>query len=154
MPLEGYVDADFAHDINTRRSTTGYGLFLFGNIVSWSSRKQSLIAQSSTEAEYVALAACLNEVKWLRNLLLCLKVVPARAILIFEDNQNTISIAYQGCNKKTKAIDVKFRLCEQLIEEGIIKIVYVDSKSQTADIFTKSLPPSDFKIHCNKIFIT
>ena len=90
--LNGYSDADWAGDVDTRRSTSGY-VFQFGNgTISWSSRKQPTVAKSSTEAGYVALSSATQETIWLRCLMKDGKQMDAPTT-IYEDNQGAIELA-------------------------------------------------------------
>lgn len=68
IPLKGYVDADWANDLDDRRSTSGFLFEAFGNVISWTTRKQSLVAASTTEAEYIAAANAVSEAMWLKKL--------------------------------------------------------------------------------------
>ncbi|XP_055528098.1 uncharacterized protein LOC129720636 [Wyeomyia smithii] len=83
--LEGFVDADWAGEVKNRKSNTGF-LFKFGGLIGWSCRKQTYVALSSTEAEYVALAECLQELQWLLKLINDVGETLDLPILIHEDN--------------------------------------------------------------------
>ena len=84
--LFGYSDADWAGDVDTRRSTSGYVFQIGTSTVSWSSRKQATVAKSSTEAEYVALSSATREAVWLRRLMEDLRREMAALTTIYEDN--------------------------------------------------------------------
>ena len=92
LTLSGYVDADWANDINDRRSVGGYVFLLAGGAVSWSAQKQKIMAQSSTEAEYVAGALATNEAIWLRRLLSEIDHTQPNVTEILTDNQASISL--------------------------------------------------------------
>lgn len=93
-PLRRFVDADFANDINERKSTSEYLFQIYGSTVCWSTRKQSTIAVSSTEAEYLALTSAIQETMWLKGLLVEMCVIRAdEQIVLYEDNQSCIKIA-------------------------------------------------------------
>jgi len=142
--LQAYSDADFAGDIETRRSTTGYIIFLAGGPISWCSRKQPIIAQSTTEAEYVAAAECCKELIYLKTLLeelICEEV----HIELNIDNQSAISLIKNGIiNKRSKHIDVKFRFIHELVKDRIIRLKYCPTSEQIADILTKPLAATNF----------
>lgn len=88
--ITGYADADWGGDTTDRKSTSGFCLYVFGNIVSWNLKKQSTVAISTIEAEIIALSFCTSEICWLRNLLLELKLVKTFKAIIYEDNQSAI----------------------------------------------------------------
>lgn len=139
--ISGYADADWGGDTTDRKSTSGFCLFVFGNVVLWSSKKQSTVAISTTEAEFIALSSCVTEACWLRNLLLELKLVRTDTkITIYEDNQSTI----RSCNtheqlKRMKHLDIKYHFVKDKIKDGIIILQYINSSEQIADILTKPL---------------
>lgn len=137
--LKAYCDADFAGDPETRRSTTGYVILYAGGAISWCSRKQSVIALSSTEAEYIAAAECCKELLYLKTLFEELLNYEIK-IELNVDNQSAIALIKNGIlNKRSKHIDVKFRFIHELVRENIIKIKYCPTNEQLADIFTKPL---------------
>ena len=108
--LVGYSDADWAGDVNDRKSTSGYVFEICGGAVSWRSKKQSCVALSTAEAEYMALASATQEAIWMKHLTadLCTEILE-KPVCIHEDNQSAICIAknhqYHG---RSKHIDIKF----------------------------------------------
>lgn len=144
--LNGYVDADWANDPIERKSVTGYVFKVFNSTVSWVSRKQPTVTLSTTEAEYVALATCACEGIWLQNLLEEMGVsIPNNAVLIHEDNQGCIFLCQNpGDFKRSKHIDVKYHFVRNKVSDGTLKIVYVPTEEQIADIFTKALCTQKF----------
>ena len=105
-PLVGYCDADFAGDVDTRRSTTGYVFVLNGGAISWSSRRQPTVALSTAEAEYMAAAHAIKEALWLRKLFADLRV-PVDAIDLRSDNQAAIALLKNPiASNRSKRIDV------------------------------------------------
>lgn len=144
-PLTGYADADWANDTFDRKSVSGFVFKVYGNVVSWSSRKQSTVSLSSTEAEYIALSECACEAIWLRKLLKELRVPCDEPTTIFEDNQSCVRIAETPKdNKRMKHVDTKYHFIRQTILDGDTKIEYLRSEDQLADIMTKPLPPKRF----------
>jgi len=145
------VDADHANDREDRKSISGHAIFLnsqqAGGAISWSSRKQSVVALSSTEAEYVASSEALSEIIFVRQLLSdmgnpVLKSIPT---IVEEDNQSCIAIAENPVNhSRTKHIDVKHHRIRDEVQKGTIQFVYVPTSEQTADILTKNLPKATF----------
>jgi len=109
-PLRGFVDADFANDINDKKSTSGYLFQIYGSTVCWSTRKQSTVAISSTEAEYLALALAIQEAICLKGLLVEMYVIGAgEQIVLYEDNQSCIKIAEAPIkHQRLKHLDTKY----------------------------------------------
>ena len=139
IELTGFADADWAGDNETRKSTTGY-IFKINGIVTWKSVKQSCIALSTVEAEYVSLGECSKEALWLIKLLKQIGYEVNLPIIIYEDNQGAIKLAENPVfHKRTKHIDTRMHFIRKLIEDNIIKIKYCESKKMVADIFTKAL---------------
>ena len=143
----GYSDADWAGDHHDRRSTSAHVFQLAGGAVSWCSRKQQSVAQSSTEAEYVALAAAAKEAIWLRLLISELRLsslhntsgtFPVPLILV--DNQSAMSLAKNSAfHDRTKHIAVRHHFIRDEIERGTVQVEYVPTGDQLADVLTKGL---------------
>lgn len=144
--LEGFVDSDWANNEIDRRSTTGYLFRVFENCtISWNSKRQTSVAASSTEAEYMALFECVREAIWLRNLLESLSLIIPKPIPIFEDNNGCICIANNPTNhKRTKHIDIKYHFTREQITQHKISVQYIPTGEQLADAFTKPLPAVKF----------
>lgn len=143
--LIGYSDADYAGCLDTRKSTSGFVFLLNGSPVTWSTQKQSVVAQSTTEAEYIALALATKEALWLRALLdeLGFHQYSTR---INVDNQSAIRLSKNPeFHKRSKHIDVKFHFVRDVCGRGDIDVKYVESKKQLADVFTKPLVTNIFK---------
>ena len=144
--LVGFSDADWAGDMNDRHSTTGNLFMMSGAAIAWSSKKQLVVALSTTEAEYVALSAATQEAVWLSRLLSDIKAPPQTPILIKEDNQGTIAIARNPVShSRTKHIDIKFHYVREALEDGIIDLIYCPTEQMTADILTKPLARQQFE---------
>jgi hypothetical protein len=108
----GYVDADWANDINDRHSVGGYVFLLAGGAVSWSAQKQKIVAQSSMEAEYVTGALTTNEAIWIRRLLSEIEQTQLNATNLLTDNQASISLTRNPIfHKATKHIKVRYYHC-------------------------------------------
>jgi transposase InsO family protein len=138
--LTGYVDADWASDVNDRKSTSGFAFMLSGAAISWSSKKQPSVALSSTEAEYIAAAHAAKECIWLRRLLMELGLPPHSATPLHMDNQSAIAIARNPeFHDRTKHIEVRHHFLRQKVEGEEITLVYTPTGDQTADILTKGL---------------
>ena len=122
--LVGYYDASFADDLPTRKLTGAYIFMLNEESVSWSSKRQSVVALSSTEAEYIALSDVAREAAWLRQLLSELghvQVPHDQCITIHVDNQSSIAMGKTGeFHKRSKHIDVKFHFVRDQIDQKLI----------------------------------
>ena len=144
--LHGYADADWAGDVSTRKSTTGY-LFQIGNgTVSWKTRRQSIAALSSTEAEYVSLSCEAQEPIWMRNLLESIGFQQLDPTMISADNQGAIALAGNpGNHPKTKHIGIKYHFMREAVEKNKIMFQYCPTKEMLADILTKALTKERFQ---------
>ncbi|KAK3895615.1 hypothetical protein Pcinc_000538 [Petrolisthes cinctipes] len=142
----GYFDADWAGDIKDRKSTSGYCFHLGGGPVSWSSKKQSCVALSTAEAEYMAIASAIQEAVWLRKLAVDIQIDCKGPLLLYEDNQSTIAMSKNPqFHGKTKHIDIKFHYVPEKCNENVIQLVYCPTNDMIADIFTKGLNKDKFK---------
>ena len=109
--LSGYSDSDWAGDVDTRHSTSGYVFQVYGNTISWISKKQKTVARSTTEVEYVALSYATQEAIWLRRLLQELNEIQDDASIIYEDNRGAIELRKNPkFHDHTKHIDVAYHL--------------------------------------------
>ena len=145
--LVGYSDADWAGDTNDRKSTSGYVFMMSGSAISWRSKKQSSVALSTAEAEYIALSSATQEAMWLRQLLSSLKDFPlSEPTIIYEDNQSTICMAKNNqSHGRSKPVDIKFHFVREQVEQQTIKVTYCKSEEMNADIFTKGILNNQFK---------
>ncbi|CAL5380597.1 unnamed protein product [Camellia sinensis] len=145
LQLRAFSDADWAGDPTDRRSTTGFCFFLGNSLISWRSKKQSLTARSSTEAEYRALADTTQELLWLRWLLADMGVSPSGATALFCDNQSALQIAHNDVfHDRTKHIEIDCHFVRQHVTHGTVHLHPISSADQPADIFTKAHSPDRF----------
>ena len=141
--LEGYCDANWITSSNDTRSTSGYVFTLGRGAVSWKSSKQTCIARSTMEAEFIALDRAGEEAEWLRNFLEDIPnwPKPVPAVCIHCDSQAAIgrakNVLYNG---KSRHIRRRHDTVRQLLSNGIISIDYVKSKENIADPLTKGIP--------------
>ncbi len=143
--LEGYSDADFAGDEDSRRSYSGYTMFLGKSLISWSCSQQSVTAYSTIEAEYMALSHAQKEVAYLRTILADLGLAQQEPSTIYGDNQGSIARCYNPTHHKlTKHIDVRYHRIRDEIDNGSIAVAYINTTEMRADIMTK--PLSKFKL--------
>jgi len=138
--LKGFTDSDYAGSHHDRKSTTGFIYMLNGAPVSWNSQKQPVVAVSSTEAEYVALAAGAKEAVWIRQFLEELGEKQDDPTDLFVDNTSAIKLAHNPeFHQRSKHIDVRFHFTRSLIEQEKIQVSFVSTLEQAADILTKPL---------------
>ena len=143
--LSGYSDADWAGDINDRKSTSGYLFMMSGAATSWKSRKQTCVALSTAEAEYVALAGATQEATWMRQLLEDLYHEQKEPTVIREDNQAAIAIAQQPhSHSKMKHIDIRYHFVREKVQDNTIELRYCPTNNMLADILTKGLTHDKF----------
>ncbi|MCO5567836.1 hypothetical protein L7F22_021532 [Adiantum nelumboides] len=140
----GYVDANRAGDDPRCFSTGGYVFTLAGGHISWQTKRQSSIASSSIEAEYVVAALASREALWIFELITELKLpfnVSTAPITLFCDNQSTIALAESpSFSSKLKHIKISFHFLKELVANGFIKLVYVPSARNWVDFLIKSVP--------------
>jgi hypothetical protein len=138
--LAGYSDADWAGDIDTRRSTSWYVFQICGSTVSWCSKRQSSVSRSSTEAEYIALSMASQEAVWLSRLLKNVGVKQEEPILIYEDNQGAIELSRKPkFHNRTKHIDIAHHFIREKVNDKVIYVKYCETEQMLADIMTKPL---------------
>jgi hypothetical protein len=137
LKLEGYVDSDFAGEVDHRRSTTGY-VFTFGNTaISWVSQLQKIVTISTTEAEYVAMTEASKELIWLQGLLTELGFKQEMNVL-HSDSQSAIHLAKNSAfHSRTKHIDLRYHFIRSLIEDGVLKFLKIAGSKNPADMLTK-----------------
>ena len=144
--LVGFSDADWAGDLDTRRSTSGYVFQIQGNTVSWCSKRQATVSKSSTEAEYTALSGACQEAVWMRRLLADIGFEQRGPSTIFEDNQGAIELAKNPkFHNRTKHIDVSFHFIREQVNLKAISVKYCPTQDMLADIMTKGLSKIAFQ---------
>jgi uncharacterized protein involved in tolerance to divalent cations len=150
--LHGFADADFANCLDNRRSVTGYAFFMSGGPISWNSRSQPTVALSSMEAEYMAACSATQEAIWLKMLLGELGIKIRKSIVLYEDNKACLAFSKNpGSFNRTKHIDYKYHFVRERVYSEDIRMEYVNTLAQTADVFTKALDNATFEVHRNKL---
>ena len=146
LTLHAYTDADWAGSMYDRKSTSGGGFFMGSRLVSWFSKKQSSIALSTAEAEYVVVASCCTKLLWMMKTLQDIQITCTPPISILCDHTSAINISKNPImHSKTKHIPIKYHFLREQVLEQNVKLEYVPSKEQVADIFTKPLPRETFE---------
>lgn len=150
--LEAYADADWGGDVNDRKSVSGYCIFMNGNLLEWKTKKQNCIALSSAEAELVSLCSCIQEYMWMKKLLSEIEM-KIESCVIYEDNQACISIVENPKKmKRVKHMDIKWKYVSEKIKNKEVKLEFIDSQNQVADVLTKGLNKMLFVNHASKFF--
>ena len=146
IELAGYCDADWAGDVDDRKSTTGFVIRINECTVHWGSKKQSTVALSSAEAEYMGICTAATELKWFRNLLNELNLVTDEIPILYCGNQSAIAISENDkLHNRTKHIDIRHHFVREMVKTKQIKLKWIESGKQLADILTKNLSVKQFK---------
>jgi hypothetical protein len=152
--LTAFTDADWAGDPCDRRSTSGIIVFLGNNPITWLAKKQHTVSRSSTEAEYRSLASGAAELSWIRQVLCDLGLFLPSAPLIWCDNTSALALASNPVfHGRTKHIEVDYHFIRERVVRGDLKLQFISTEDQLADVFTKALPSPRFHRLCSKLLI-
>ena len=144
-------DSDFAGDKDNRLSVLGFGIYLFGFLVSWKSRAMRTHALSSTEAEYIVMSELCCEILFVRQILEFLGFEIEYPIIVHCDNVGAIFLANNAkVSSRTKHIDLKTHFVREYIDKGVVKIVFIRSAENDSDIWTKNVGEGTFTRHTDK----
>jgi len=150
--LTAYSDADYASCLDTRKSISGVVLMLNSGPIIWSSRKQNIVATSTTDAEYVAAHDAAKEVVWSRQLLKDINTEQDGPTILHCDNAAAMKLMQNPVyHRRTKHIDIKFHYTRDLIKQKQIDVKHVSSQMQLADILTKPLTREKFETNRNQL---
>jgi transposase InsO family protein len=137
--ITAYADASYAND-TTRKSISGIIVKLYGNVVVWYSKRQSTTALSTTESEYMAISSALQEVLWMKQIILEMLNISTTVPLLLSDNTSAINIAKSdGEHQRTKHIDVRHHFIKDCLKKQDVVLNYVPTALQDADILTKRM---------------
>jgi hypothetical protein len=152
-PLETWVDASWAEDKVDRKSNSGILVKLFGGVINWSCKKQTLVTLSSTEAEYVALAQAVQELQWIHRMLHDLKININLPLKFYEDNQSVLKMLTQEKpSNRTKHIDIKYHFIKDNYKNGTIEVNYCPTEEMIADFLTKPLTSIKIERICKELY--
>ena len=153
--MEAYCDSDYAGDKESRKSVTGYGVYLQGCLIAWKSRGQKTVSLSSSEAEYLAIADVCTEIIFIRNILCFLGIEIDYPIVVRCDNVGAIFLGYNAkTSQRTKYVDMKAHFIREYVDQGIVKIIFVKSEDNVSDIWTKNTDQQTFQRHIVKFMST
>nr|GEY80556.1 retrovirus-related Pol polyprotein from transposon TNT 1-94 [Tanacetum cinerariifolium] len=146
-----FADADHAGCQDTRRSTSGSLQFLVERLISWSSKMQKSTAISSTKAEYTTLSRCCAQILWMRSQLtdygLGFNKIP-----MYCDNKSAIALCCNNLQQsRSKHIDIRYHFIKEQVENGMIKLYFVNTEYQLVDLFTKALGRDRIEFLINKL---
>ncbi|MFZ9959701.1 MAG: reverse transcriptase domain-containing protein [Candidatus Limnocylindrus sp.] len=150
--LVGYADADYARDVITRRSTTGYAFLLNGAAISWRVRKQPSVALSTCEAEVLSLCDAAKEAVWLRRLLSELGCEQRLPTVVMEDNDAAVKVASgEAVFDRSKHIDVRVHFLRDQVQDHVLKIVPCNTDIMAADALTKPVDTGKIVRHGRRL---
>jgi hypothetical protein len=150
--IEGYCDSNYVGDKDTRRSVTGYAIYLNGCLIAWKSKSQRSVTLSSLEAEYVSILEIAKDFLFVKQNLEFANITICYPIIVHVNNIGAIYKAKNGSSSnQTKHINIFYHFVRELIKEGVMKIEFVKLENNNSDIFTKNLGQELFKKHSKKI---
>ena len=144
--LCAHTGADWADNMDDRKSTSGGAFFLGGRLISWLSKKQDCISQCTTEEEYVVAANNYIQIMWMKQMLKDIGIEFSKPIIIHCDITSTVSMSKNHVlHPKTKHISIKYHVLREKVTEKKIELEYISTKQNIVDIFTKPLPKDTFE---------
>jgi hypothetical protein len=153
LKIFAYSDADWAGDLDSRRSTTGYVVYAAGGPISWQSKLQSTIAVSTMEAEYMAAFGAIQELIWTKGVLSELGFDYVDSMILNMDSQSAMALAKNPTHhKRSKHIDIKYHwLREYTFENNTVELVHCGTEDMVADVMTKALAADSHEKHARNI---
>ena len=148
------IQTDWARCLDDRKSTSGYCMFVGGNLVSWRSKKQGVVARSTAEAELRSMASGLCELLWLRLLLIEPRLFRKGPLKLKCDNQAVINLVNNPVrHERTKHIEIDRHFIKEKLEKGTLQIYFVRTGDQYADVLTKGVSVGSFLNLCDKMWL-
>jgi hypothetical protein len=145
LVVVGYSDADWAGNVDDRKSTSGGCFYVGNNLVTWMSKKQASISLSTVEAEYIAAGSCCTQLLWMKTLLGDYEF-PQDTMIINCDNTSAINISKNPVqHSRTKHIDIRHHFLCDLVESEVVSLSFIPSEYKLTDILTKPLDGSRFE---------
>jgi len=154
LEVIGYLDSDYAGCVDSRKYTFEYVYLLVGEAISWKSAKQSLIATSTMEAEFVGCFVATVHALWLRNFVSRLGIVDsiARPLRIYYDNSAVVFFSKNDkYSKGAKHMDLKYLSVKEEVQKRRVLIEHIGTDLMIADPLTKGLPPKTFIGHVERM---
>lgn len=146
ITIAAFSDSDWAGDQDDRKSTSGYIIKINNNIVSWVSKKQKTVADSSAEAEYYALTETAKELKWFKSLFEEIGCIVNQPSIIYCDNRAaTILTENDVFHGRTKHIEIKYHFIRDMVIKNELRVEWISTINQEADILTKPLGRNIFE---------
>ena len=143
--LEAYCDSDWENDKDSRKSVTGFVIFVNGKPLCWVSRAQKTVSLASAHAEYSAVTEVCKEVLYIKHIMEFLEMKPTLPIIIYCDNVGAIFLRNNHESKLSKHLDIKVHFVREYVEQGIVKIIFIRTDGNLADSFTKSGGEESYK---------
>jgi hypothetical protein len=149
LEIVGFTDADFAGDLDDRKSTSRYVFLFGGTAVSWLSKKQNCVAKSTMEAEYISCNSVVSNAVWIKQFIESLNLgLNCKPVNIFCDSKSAISLIKSGAqSSKGKHIDVNYHYIQDIAERREIKVEFISSLKMVANPMTKGLSLEKFREH-------
>lgn len=150
--LVAYSDSDYAGDVETRVSVSGWAIYFAGVLVAWQSKSQKNVTLSSSEAEYVALSEVAKNIKFIYMLLQFMEIKVILPIVVRVDNNGAIFMSENNhVSQRTKHVDIRYKFVNEFVEDKFLEIIFVRSEDNDADIFTKNVSGELYDKHSRKM---
>jgi len=150
-----FSDSDYARDAKTCMSVTGFCIFLLGVPICWQSKGQRSVTLSSSKAEYVTLSEAAKEVKFMAQVMMLMGIPVKFLIIVRVDNIGAILMSENvTTSQRTKHVDIQYHFVCKYLEDRFIEIIFMRTKENCADIFTKNVNGLSYEHHNGKFIGT